>query len=168
MKTKIIPFISQEALQKRVQELGAYIARKHPKKEILLVAFDENETPFIQDLKQSIGERAKIASLNSRASVGYEPSENWCILLVHYLIESGERLEQVYKKYQDYQMFQRSESDDGSIFSVSLLQRMTSTEIIREPDYLGFSIPDECVVGYGMGIQGEYDSLPHIAIYDAS
>lgn len=162
MQTKIVPFISQEALQKRVQELGECIAQKHPTDGILLISTNEFEGQFVQDLQQSIGERAKIAKLSD----DWEAQEKLCILLVKYLIESGELLDQM--RLQMHDQFQIQNLQEAAIFSVCLLQRITSKKIVREPDYLGFSIPDECVVGYGMGIQGKYDSLPHIAAYDAS
>ena len=158
MQTKIIPLISQEALQKRVEELGQSIAQEHPTEGIRLILMNESEKRFVQDLKHSIGSRAKII----RSGDECEDNERLCILLVKYLIESGERLDQMQSKAQ------LDGQKNASIFSVCLLQRITSNEVVQQPDYLGFSIPNECVVGYGMGIQGEYDSLSHIAIYDAS
>ncbi len=158
MQTKIIPLISQEALQKRVEELGQNIAQEHPTEGIRLMLMNESEQRFVQDLKHSIGSRAKIV----RSGDEFEDNEKLCILLVKYLIESEERLDQMRNK------IHLDEQKNVSIFSVCLLQRITPNKIVQEPDYLGFSIPNECVVGYGKGIQGEYDSLPHIAIYDAS
>ncbi|MCA8950684.1 MAG: hypoxanthine phosphoribosyltransferase [Planctomycetes bacterium] len=35
------------------------------------------------------------------------------------------------------------------------------------PDYIGFDIPDEFVIGFGMDIAGRYRELPDIVIYDA-
>lgn len=156
MNIKITPFISQEAIQKRIRELGESIAQKHPMEGIVLVSSDELEDHFVRDLKQSIGERATIA----KRSEEWKKQDKNCIFLVQCLSESGHRLEQLHSQF---------ERDKTSlVFSVCLLQRITSEKIIRKPDYLGFSIPNEFVVGYGMGVQGEYDSLPHIAIYDAS
>ena len=156
MNIKIAPFISQEAIQKRIRELGQSIAQKHPTEGIVLVSSDELEYHFVRDLKQSIGERATIA----RRSEEWNKQDKNCIFVVQCLSESGNRLEKVYSQ------FEKDKTD--LVYSVCLLQRITSEKVIREPDYLGFSIPDEFVVGYGMGVQGKYDSLSHIAIYDAS
>jgi hypoxanthine phosphoribosyltransferase len=47
---------------------------------------------------------------------------------------------------------------------VSLLSKPSRREVKSEPDYLGFSIEDEFVVGYGLDIDQELRSLPYIGI----
>ena len=50
----------------------------------------------------------------------------------------------------------------------SLLSKPASRKVEIEPDYLGFSIPNEFVVGYGLDFDERYRNLPYIAIYRES
>jgi hypoxanthine phosphoribosyltransferase len=50
----------------------------------------------------------------------------------------------------------------------SLLSKPASRKVQIEPDYLGFSIPNEFVVGYGLDFDERYRNLPYIAIYRES
>ena len=50
----------------------------------------------------------------------------------------------------------------------SLLSKPASRKLEIEPDYLGFSIPNEFVVGYGLDFDERYRNLPYIAIYRES
>ena len=52
----------------------------------------------------------------------------------------------------------------SSIRMVSLLSKPSRREVEFEPDYLGFTIEDEFVVGYGLDIDQELRSLPYIGI----
>ena len=46
-----------------------------------------------------------------------------------------------------------------------LLDKPAHREVALEADYVGFSIPDEFVVGYGLDLGERYRNLPHIAVY---
>ncbi|MGQ4807082.1 Hypoxanthine phosphoribosyltransferase [Candidatus Entotheonellaceae bacterium PAL068K] len=48
-----------------------------------------------------------------------------------------------------------------------LLDKPSRRRIPFIPDYIGFTIPDHFVVGYGLDFRGAYRNLPHIAIYPA-
>jgi len=52
----------------------------------------------------------------------------------------------------------------SSVRMVSLLSKPSRREVEFEPDYLGFTIEDEFVVGYGLDIDQELRSLPYIGI----
>jgi hypoxanthine phosphoribosyltransferase len=48
-----------------------------------------------------------------------------------------------------------------------LLSKQRPREREATVDYVGFDIPDEFVVGYGMDYQGHYRNLPCIGVLDA-
>ena len=48
----------------------------------------------------------------------------------------------------------------------TLLHKPTNTRVSMPIDYLGFSVPDAFVVGYGLDYAGRYRNLPFIGIYD--
>jgi hypoxanthine phosphoribosyltransferase len=51
----------------------------------------------------------------------------------------------------------------SSIRSAVLLRKLGRQEVDAEPDFVGFEIPDEFVVGYGLDYQDEYRNLPFLA-----
>lgn len=51
----------------------------------------------------------------------------------------------------------------ASVRVAVLLQKVGKQRVVVKPDYTGFEIPDEFVVGYGLDYNDEYRHLPHIA-----
>jgi hypoxanthine phosphoribosyltransferase len=49
-----------------------------------------------------------------------------------------------------------------------LLRKQGRQRVAIEPDYVGFEIPDEFVVGYGLDYQDEYRNLPYVASLEAA
>lgn len=47
--------------------------------------------------------------------------------------------------------------------SLVLLRKTGKAEVAMQPDYVGFDIPDEFVVGYGLDYNGHYRNLPYVA-----
>ena len=52
-----------------------------------------------------------------------------------------------------------------SLRTCSLLDKPSRREVDVKPDFIGFSIPDEFVVGYGLDLGERFRNLPHIAVY---
>jgi hypoxanthine phosphoribosyltransferase len=55
-----------------------------------------------------------------------------------------------------------------SVRTCALLDKWARREVPVEIDYLGFRIPDEFVVGYGLDLAGRYRNLPYIATVSPS
>lgn len=56
------------------------------------------------------------------------------------------------------------EREPASLRTGVLLDKQTRREVDVRPDYVGFQIPDEFVVGYGLDYDGYYRNLPDIAV----
>lgn len=56
----------------------------------------------------------------------------------------------------------------ASVRSLVLLEKQGRAEVAIRPDYVGFTIPDRFVVGYGLDFDGAWRHLPHLAALDAS
>jgi len=52
----------------------------------------------------------------------------------------------------------------ASIKVCSLLSKPARRQVETQLDYLGFTIEDRFVVGYGLDFDGKYRNLPHIAV----
>ena len=55
----------------------------------------------------------------------------------------------------------------ASLRLAALLQKPARTRVEVPIDYLGFTIPDRFVVGYGLDFDGRYRNLPHLAVLTA-
>jgi hypoxanthine phosphoribosyltransferase len=53
----------------------------------------------------------------------------------------------------------------ASLKVCTLLDKAANREVTLDAEYVGFSIPDEFVVGYGLDLGELYRNLPHIAVY---
>ncbi len=77
------------------------------------------------------------------------------VLLVDDIFDTGQTLEQLLVLF------------DGlapqSLASAVLLRKRGRQRVAVEPDYVGFEIPDEFVVGYGLDYQDAYRNLPYVA-----
>lgn len=77
------------------------------------------------------------------------------VLLVDDIFDTGHTLVQVLEKMRDF--------GPTSIRSAVLLRKNGRQEIDYQPDFVGFDIPDEFVVGYGLDYEDMYRNLPYLA-----
>jgi hypoxanthine phosphoribosyltransferase len=54
----------------------------------------------------------------------------------------------------------------ASVRSLVLLAKAGRAEVATRPDFIGFEIPDEFVVGYGLDFDGSWRHLPYLAVLD--
>lgn len=95
-------------------------------------------------------------SLNVHIDFNYSRSEieGKDILIVEDIVDTGKTTYAVLKKIE--------ERDPKSIKLCSLLRKPVQEVVYQEIDYLGFEIPNNFVVGYGMDYKGKYRNLPSI------
>lgn len=82
------------------------------------------------------------------------------VLLVDDIFDSGRTLEALLGELR-----QRGAS---SVRSLVLLRKTGRAEVEMQPDFVGFDIPDEFVVGYGLDFDGAWRHLPYLAVLDES
>jgi len=162
--------ISEERILSKVQELGMQITRDYQGKNLLLLGTLKGAVPFIADLARAIHlplelDYMAVASYgNSTQSSGIVriikdlegPIDHKHILVVEDIIDSGLTLH--------YLVDLIKRRNPLSLRLCSLLNK--ERERIRnvELDYLGFTIPDKFVVGYGLDYAQRYRNLPYIGI----
>lgn len=81
------------------------------------------------------------------------------VLLVDDIFDSGRTLEAM--------VVELRHRGAARVRSLVLLRKAGRAEVALEPDYVGFDIPDEFVVGYGLDFDGGYRNLPYVAVLDA-
>ena len=63
---------------------------------------------------------------------------------------------------------QIDELGPSSVRSAVLLQKEGRCEVRMKPDFVGFTIPDQFVVGYGLDYNDQYRNLPYLAVLEPS
>jgi len=162
--------ISKEDLGKRVAELGAEITRDYEGKKILVLGILKGAVPFMADLIREI--KLPLAyDFMALSSYGVSTQssgvvrilkdldrsvEDVHILIAEDIVDTGLTL-----KYLKENLLARNPL---SVKVVTLLDKAARRQADVFPDYNGFSIPDEFVVGYGLDFNQEYRNLPYIGV----
>lgn len=162
--------VSEEIISYKVKELGMKITHDYQGKNLLLLGTLKGAVPFIADLARAIDlplelDYVAVASYgNSTQSSGIVriikdldgPIDQKHVLIVEDIVDSGLTLH--------YLVDLIKRRNPLSLRLCSLLNK--ERERIRhvEIDYLGFTIPDKFVVGYGLDYAQRYRNLPYIAI----
>ncbi len=81
------------------------------------------------------------------------------VLLVEDIVDTGWTLDHVLREIR--------RKRPASLKLAALLHKPDRTRVEVPIDYLGFTIPDRFVVGYGLDFDGRYRNLPHIAVLTA-
>ena len=162
--------VSNEAIQARLDELAAQINRDYAGKELLLVCILKGAVAVFADILR----RIEIpCSIDFMASSSYGSStkssgvvrilkdldhgiEGKDVLVVEDIVDSGMSM-----KYLLENLETRS---PASIRILSLLDKPSRRRVELQPDYVGFTIPDEFVIGYGLDYGEKYRNLPDVCI----
>lgn len=161
---------SREELLKRIDELGTEITRDYSGKNLLVLAILKGAVPFMADLIQHIkmplaydfmAVSSYGASTHSSGVVrimkDLERSvEGVHILIVEDIIDTGLTLK--------YLKENLSARNPESVKVVTLLDKPDRRKVDVVPDYNGFTIPDEFVVGYGLDFNEQFRNLPYVGI----
>lgn len=161
---------SQETIQERIKQLGAEITRDYAGRNPLLIGVLKGACFFLSDLLRSIDTRLSIefmaiSSYGSSTRTSGEvrimkdldvPIEGRDILVVEDIVDTGLTL--------SYLLANLKSRGAASVKLAALLDKHERREKEVEIDYLGFSIPDHFVVGYGLDFAERYRNLPFIAV----
>jgi len=162
--------ISEQELQNRVKELGAQISADYAGKDLLLVCVLKGGVMFLSDLLRAISIPVSIdfmatssygASTQSSGVVRIikdldTPLEGRNVLIVEDIIDTGHTL--------DYLVRILNERKPASLRICTLLNKAERRELDIQVDYIGFDIPNEFVVGYGLDYGEKYRNLPYVGV----
>jgi hypoxanthine phosphoribosyltransferase len=172
--------ISREAVAQRVSAIGAEISRDFAGESIVLVGVLKGAAIFLSDLARHISLDATfdfiaVSSYGNRPTPAQELAHGWdstgevrlakdvdqsvkdkTIVLVEDILDTGLTL--TYLK----QLFL---SRQPKILRIAtLLDKPSRRKLPLQADYVGFTIPDEFVVGYGLDYAERYRNLPDICV----
>lgn len=164
--------VDEAAIQGRVRELAAGLDRHYQAKPPLMVGVLNGAVAFLTDLMRAMTVPVEIdfmavssygASTKSTGVVRIlkdlnDEIEGRQILVVEDIVDSGLTL--------DYLLDVLRRRNPAEIRVVALLKKEKPGAIAVQVDEIGFTIPDEFVVGYGLDYAGLYRNLPYIAVLD--
>ena len=162
--------ISEEALQARIQELGRELARDYEGKCPVFVGVLKGVILFFADMIRATPIRSQI-DLMAVSSYGAGTESTGRIVLkkdvsldlrgrhvviLEDIIDSGLTLK--------YTVEHLKEMEPASLKICTLLDKPTRRTVEVNADYIGFTIPNEFVVGYGLDYNDYYRNLPFIGV----
>ena len=167
-------FFSAEEIDKRLEEMAGEINRDYAGKELMLISVLRGSFVFMADLTRKITLPCTVDFLavssygKGTTSSGQvqitkalsDDIEGKDILVVEDILDSGNTL--------SYLMKLLRARHPASIRLCTLLDKPERRVVPVEVDYVGFTIPDEFVVGYGLDYAEKYRNLPYIGILKPS
>ena len=163
-------FLSEEEVDKRIQEMGEQISRDYAGKNVHLICVLKGGSFFMCELAKRITIPVTLDFMSVSSYGGGtessgvirivkdldEPLEGKDVLIVEDIIDSGRTLKHLMKLLESRK--------PASLRLCTLLDKPDRRVVDVNVDYTGFAIPDEFVVGYGLDYDQMYRNLPYIGI----
>ena len=162
--------LSEDEIREKVRELGGKITADYKNSNLLLVTVLKGAVVFLADLMRQIAVPAEIdfmvvssygSGVKSSGVVKIVkdldvPLAGKDILIVEDILDSGLTLSYIKELLES--------RGPRSIRIATLLDKPSRRKVDLQADYIGFSVPDEFVIGYGLDYDEKYRNLPYIGI----
>ena len=162
--------LTKEQIAQKVKEIGAVLTRDYQGKELVLVGILRGSVPFFADLMREIKLPVRIdfmsvssygSSTKSSGVVRFSkdldtPIEGKDVLIVEDIVDTGLTLRYLVETLKG--------RNAASVKTCCLLDKPERRKVDVKVDYIGFSIPDAFVVGYGLDFNQDYRNLPYIGV----
>ncbi|NLI97239.1 hypoxanthine phosphoribosyltransferase [bacterium] len=171
-KPRIIPLLSAERIAERVSELAAEISEDYAGKNPIMIGILRGAWVFLADLSRAmtIPHHADFVQLSSYGS-GTTSSKDVQVLkdiqsgikarhviLVEDIVDTGYSLSKLINLLKD--------REPASLAVCSLLDKPQRREVEVHIDYLGFSVPNKFIVGYGLDWDDRFRHLPYVGVLE--
>lgn len=161
-------FLPRDVLADRIQKMAAEISRDTGDNTLLLIGVLRGAAVFFADLARAITadcifDFVSVSSYGSNQQptgairMMHPPEENVAdkhVLLVEDILDTGATLAYLQKQLQAQR--------PASLKVAALLDKPVRRKHPVQADYVGFTVPDRFVVGYGMDYSGHFRGLPDI------
>lgn len=172
MAETIKVMVSEEDVEKRIAELGRQISEDYEGKSVHLICILKGSVFFMCELAKritvpvtmdfmSVGSYGDGTTSSGIVRIGKdldEALEGKDVIIVEDIIDSGRTLY--------YLMDVLQQRKPNSMRLCTLLDKPDRRVRDVEVDYVGFCIPDEFVVGYGLDYAQKYRNLPYIGVVE--
>lgn len=162
--------VSQEQIAARTAELGAELTQLYAGKMPLVIGILKGAVPFLSDLVRAMDLHLEMDFMDVSSYHGGTSSsgevkiikdldtsvEGRHILIVEDIIDSGRTLH--------YLVEMLKHRKAASIKIVTLLDKSEARVADIQADFVGFDVPNEFVVGYGLDYDERYRNLPYVGV----
>jgi hypoxanthine phosphoribosyltransferase len=164
--------LSAETIAARVKELGAQITKDYAGKQLVLVSVLKGSFIFAADLARHIdlplrcdflavrsyGEGTESTGVVQIVNDLSKPIENEDVLIVEDIVDTGLTIAHLMDLFRTRR--------PASVRVCSLLHKPARAKVQVNVDYLGFTIEDKFVVGYGLDFAERYRNLPFVGVVE--
>ncbi len=162
--------ITEEEIAAKVAALGRQISEDYQGKNLLMVSVLKGSVVFVADLMRSITIPVSIDFM-SVSSYGHGTKSSGVVkiikdididlegrdlLIVEDILDSGKTLHYLRELLEG--------RNPASVRIATLLDKPSRREADVKPDYFGFVVPDEFIIGYGLDFAENYRNLPYIGV----
>jgi hypoxanthine phosphoribosyltransferase len=165
--------LNKEQLHDGVTRMAGQIAACYQDRQLTIIGILTGSVVLLADLIRMIDVPLRVGVLQASSYRGATTTrrelvinsdlmldvEGRDVLLVDDIFDTGHTLDCVMNKMQDF--------GAASLRSAVLLRKKARQEVEYDPDFVGFDIPDEFVVGYGLDFEDMYRNLPYLAALEA-
>ncbi|MHC4662115.1 MAG: hypoxanthine phosphoribosyltransferase [Planctomycetota bacterium] len=157
-----------EAIQERIRELALEIDAAYRGKDLSIVAVLTGSLVFLADLIRFLPFPLTLNFLTARSYRAAVPNgdieyvEHFKedltgrnVLVIDDIIDTGGTMQCVCENIRKY--------NPASLATCILLDKPSRRKTDISADWIGFSVPDEFIVGYGLDFKGHYRNLPYLA-----
>lgn len=163
--------VSEAELKAKVAELGARITRDYEGRDLLLVSILKGSVVFMADLMRAVKMPCAIDFMVVSSYGGANTSSTGLVkiikdldadltgkdvLIVEDILDTGITLSKLVPVLKM--------RNPSSVKICTILSKPSRRMADIEPDYCGFEVPDEFVVGYGLDYDEKYRNLPDIGV----
>jgi hypoxanthine phosphoribosyltransferase len=172
MSERLVTMLSAEQIAARVKELGAEIAKEYKDRNLVLVVVLKGSFIFASDLCRAIDSNLRIDFLGVRSyGEGTEssgvvqitqdlsrPIAGEDVIIVEDIVDTGLTIAHLMDLFRT--------RGPRSVKVCSLLHKPARARVAVNVDFLGFTIEDKFVVGYGLDFAEKYRNLPYIGVVE--
>jgi hypoxanthine phosphoribosyltransferase len=173
MKLEVIDrvLVDEKSVQRRVAELGQAISRDYEGKDLVLACVLKGGVAFLTDLMRQItipheidfmaissyglGQRESTGAVRLIMDLKVDITGR-DVLIIEDIVDSGRTM--------DYLLRALWARQPASLRICTLLNKPSRRVIEVALDYIGFDIPDEFVLGYGLDFDEKYRNLPYVGV----
>lgn len=162
--------LSREQIEKRVEEIAEAITRDYRGESVLMVGILRGAVVFFSELVKRVDLDVRfdfmvVSSYGSGTESGGEirivkdlsqPIEGMNVVIVEDIIDTGYTLKNLLRLL--------GTRNPKSLKIAALLDKPSRRKVPLEGDYVGFKVPNEFVVGYGLDYNEKYRNLPDICV----
>jgi hypoxanthine phosphoribosyltransferase len=170
VRPELTVLLTSEQIQDRVEQLGREISRDYPDGPLYLIGILKGSFLFLADLARAISTpcrvefmgissygRGKRSSGEVKVTKDLDVSvEGFDVLVVEDIIDSGVTL--------TYLLNVLEQRKPKSLGIVTMLDKPERRQRPVRPAYVGFRVPDEFVVGYGLDFAEDYRNLKDVCV----